>query len=305
MKAANTSRVNTENDNLTSNSFTSFDRTNSLIGQNNINNKTEQIRLKRNLLESKFPYNNEELLIQGNEPSEISIIAEVAETPIIPLINFNEAYNYFKSVIFPNGINNKEKDNCCSCSSEKTKNEKIFIKSLSKIRYDQNNNIHFRILFSIFYFFTKRNCEKEGEHWQDIGFQSDAPNVDLITVGMFGPLQILYGIDRYNLLYTELFKYLLQRKCNLDLMVNLLSMSKFSLNIIERDILDNFANQNNDLFIIINEIFVGMTYEYNSEIQNYGNNNVLTIEYIVKTIQNISRMRTQVNYFLNNHNMFL
>lgn len=305
MKAANTSRVNTENDNLTSNSFTSFDRTNSLIGQNNINNKTEQIRLKRNLLESKFPYNNEELLIQGNEPSEISIIAEVAETPIIPLINFNEAYNYFKSVIFPNGINNKEKDNCCSCSSEKTKNEKIFIKSLSKIRYDQNNNIHFRILFSIFYFFTKRNCEKEGEHWQDIGFQSDAPNVDLITVGMFGPLQILYGIDRYNLLYTKLFKYLLQRKCNLDLMVNLLSMSKFSLNIIERDILDNFANQNNDLFIIINEIFVGMTYEYNSEIQNYGNNNVLTIEYIVKTIQNISRMRTQVNYFLNNHNMFL
>ena len=298
MKFPNSSREKYEKETITSNSNISFDNTNSLIDRDN--NKTEQIRLKRNLLQSKYPIKNDEI-IQENESSENDLIANEPESPKIPLITFQEAYNYFKLQIFPNGMNKQGKSNYCSCSSEKTKNEKMFIKSLSRIKYDKNNDIHFRILFSIYYFFINRNCQKEGEHWQDIGFQSDDPSVDLFTLGMFGPLQILYGINKYSPLYTELFKYLLQRQCNLYFMVNLLSMCKFSLNMIERDLLNNFISDQNDLFIIINEIYVGMGYEYNNEIKNYGNNNILTIEYIVKTINNISRMRTDVNYFFNNH----
>ena len=44
-----------------------------------------------------------------------------------------------------------------------------------------------------------------------------------------------------------------------------------------------------------------MSYDYNNNIQNYGNSNILTIEFIVKTIQTISEKRTQTNYFLTNH----
>ena len=158
---------------------------------------------------------------------------------------------------------------------------------------------------SVFIIFSqKKNCDKEGEHWQDIGFQSDTPSADLLTVGMFGPLQIIYGINKYPLLYREIFEYLLQRKCDLYFMVNLLSLCKFSLNMVERDLLDSLVNETNDYFIFVNEIYVGMGYEYNTEIKNYGSSNILTIEYIVKTIENISRMRTQVNYFLNNHQIF-
>ena len=301
MQVANSSHVNTENDTLTSNTDGSIDNTNSLIDKNIIISKTEQIRLKRNLLQSKFPIKKDEIVTQGNEIVEKTPNADKPETPNIPLINFQEAYNYFKSIIFPNGINNQGKNNCCSCSSEKTKNEKLFIKNLTRIKYDQNNTTHFRILFSIYYFFIKKNCEKEGEHWQDIGFQSDNPSIDLYTLGMFGPLQILYGIDKYNLISTELFNYLFQTKCDLYFMVNLLSMSKFCLNMMELDLLNDFVNERSDYFIVINEIYVGMLYEYNTEIQNYGNKNPLTIEYIVKTIQNISRMRYQANYFINNH----
>ena len=301
MKIPNSSRIHTENETNTSNSNISFGKSDTLFSKKKVTNKSEQIRLKRNLLQSKYPIVNNELISQGNELSENSIIPFEPETPNKPLINFPEAYDYFKSNIFPNEYHNQSKSNCCSCTSEKTKREKIFIKCLAKIKYDQNNETHFRILFSIYYFFTKKNCEKEGEHWQDIGFQSDSPSADLYTLGMFGPLQILYGINNYPLLYRQLFDYLLQRKCELYFMSNLISMCKFSFNMMERDLLDSLINEANDFFISVNELYVGMGYEYNSEIQRYASNNVLTVEYIVKTIQNISEMRTQANYFLNNH----
>ena len=305
MKIPNSSRIQTDNDSLTSDSYNiSNGKDDNIFIKKDKTNKTEQIRLKRNLLQSKYPVINNDLIAQENDQSDDSIIPDIPEEPKIPLIYFNEAYNYFKNVIFPNGYNNKKENTWCSCSSEKGRNEKLFIKSLTKIKYDQNNDIHFRILFRIYYFFTKKNCEKEGEHWQDIGFQSDNPSIDLISIGMFGPLQILYGIDKYPQLFKELYEYLLKKKCNLYFMVNLLSMCKFSYNLIERDLLDNFVDEQSDYFIFTNEIYVGMGYEYKREINKYGINNVLTIEYIVKIIRNISDLRTQVNYFIKNHQNF-
>jgi len=301
MKIPNSSRIQTDNDSLTSDLNISNEKDDNIFVKKKLTNKTEQIRLKRNLLQSKYPIINNDLIAQENEYSDNSIIQDVPEEPKIPLINFKEAYFYFKKVIFPNGYDNKKQSKYCSCSSEKEKYEKLFIKSLTRTKYDKNNEIHFRILFKIYYFFTKKNCEKEGEHWQDIGFQSDNPFIDLISIGMFGPLQILYGIDKYPDLYKELFEYLLKKKCNLYFMVNLLSICKFSYNLLERDLLDNYVAQQSDYFIVTNEIYVGMGYEYRKEIKDYGNNNVLTIEYIVKVIQNISNLRTQVDYFIKNH----
>ena len=293
MNIPNSTRINTENDELSSN-FNESDIKDDINLEHNVNNKTEQIRLRRNLLQSKYPMKNNE-----NVAQEDSLIKNTPEIPTIQLITFKEAYNYFIKLIFPNGINNKQNNECCS--SEKLKNEKLFIFSLIRLKYNKEDNIHFRILFTIYYFFIKKNCEKVGEHWQDIGFQSDNPSDDLLTVGMLGPLLILYGINKYPKLYSELFQYLLQRKCDLYFMANLISLCKFSINIMERNLLDDMVQENNNLYFLLNEVFVGMCYEYNNEIKNYGNNNVLTIEYIVKTIQNISEMRTQVSNFINNH----
>ena len=302
MNTPNTARYrNDTTDQFTYNSNISF---NSLIEDRN-NNRTEQIKLRRNLLQSNFQIKdpNDEISTPKIISENSSFINKAQEEPKIPLIAYPEAYNYFQSLIFTNQNNNFDNDDdsgLCSCSSEKLKRQKHFIKSVSRIKYDENNNMHFRILFSIYYFFTKRNCEKEGEHWQDIGFQSDTPNVDLISVGMYGPLQILYGINTYPDFYSNLFQYLLKRKCDLFFAGNLLSFSKFSLNLLERGILDNYGD-NNNLFNILNEIYVGMGYDFYNDIQIYGNSNILTIEYIVKTIQKISENRTQTNYFLGNH----
>jgi len=300
MKKPNTSRNSKENDSftITSSNFSAS----SAINEDKMNTKTQQIKLRRNLLQSNFKVhdNNDDISSPKVISENSSVVNNIPEEPLIPLISYKESYNYFQSLIYTNNANNIESESSgiCSCSSSKTKKEKNFILNISRIRYDSNNSIHFRILFTIYYFFTKKNCEKTGEHWQDIGFQSDTPYTDLISVGMLGPLQILYGIDVYPNFYSQLFEYLVMRKCDLFFAVNLLSCSKFCLNILERGILDG---QNNNLIGILNEIYVGMGYDFYNTIQNYGNNNILTIEFIVKTLQKISEKRTQINYFLGNH----
>ena len=299
MKKTNNVRFSNDTDNITYNSNTSGI---SLIEDEKNNNKTEQLKLRRNLLQTNYPIQNQE---EASTPKAISenssVINKNPEQPLIQLITFKEAYNYFQSSVLPSqstGLNNGDSD-CCSCESVKNKQQKNSILRLSRVKYDENNVIHFRILFTIYYYFTKRNCEKEGEHWQDIGFQSDTPGQDLISVGMYGPLQILYGIDTYPNFYSNLFQYLLMRKCDLFFAGNLLSFSKFSLNILERGLLDN--DDNNNLFIVLNEIYVGMGYDFYNNIQTYGNSNTLTIEFIVKTIQKISERRTEIAYFIGNH----
>ena len=301
MKRPNTQRNNNENDNYTFNSNTSAI---SLIDEDRNNNKTEQIKLRRNLLQTNFQVKDDNDEISSpNILSENSIIARTPEQPQISLITFEEAHNYFQKLAFPNMENNKgeKSSGFCSCSSAKLEREKTFVAILNKIKYDKNNDIHFRILFTIYYFFTKKNCPKEGEHWQDIGFQSDSPLTDIYSVGMYGPLQILYGINKYSNLYNNLFEYLLKRKCDLFFAVNLISFTKFSYNVYERGILDSYYKESDNLFLILNEVYVGMGYDFYNAIQGYGNGNILTIEYIVKTIQNISEKRTDAINFINNH----
>jgi len=306
MKKPNTSRNGgTDTDNYTYNSnFSASDNFMSINDDRN-NNKTEQIKLRRNLLNSNFQINKgkDEASTPKMISEDSSINNKEPEEPTIPLISYIEAFNYFQSLFYANQPHMiQEKDtNCCSCSSSNLIRQKNFILNLSRIKYDKQNNIHFRILFTIYYFFIKRNCTPEGEHWQDIGFQSDTPSTDLITVGMFGPLQLLYGINYYSNFYRNLFSYLLQRKCDLFFAVNMINLSKFCLNILERGIVEFNANDNDNLNLILNEVYVGMGYDYSNSIQQYGNSNILTIEFIVKTIQSISERRTEISHFRINH----
>ena len=83
--------------------------------------------------------------------------------------------------------------------------------------------------------------------------------------------------------------------------VNMISFTKFSYNVFERGILDSLMKDSDNLFNILSEVYVGMGYDFSNAIQQYGNGNILTIEYIVKTINNISGRRSEAIYFLNNH----
>ena len=64
MKIPKSSRLYTDNDSLSSN-FNESDN----IEESQNNNKTEQIRLRRNLLQSKYPMKNNENVAQENKNS--------------------------------------------------------------------------------------------------------------------------------------------------------------------------------------------------------------------------------------------
>jgi hypothetical protein len=296
---------NTDTDNITINS----NITDNILIYNNdrVNNKTEQIKLRRNLLQSGFQINNNNL---DEDEIQVENDMQAPEQPNIPLINFQEAYNYFLQNtpnITSKPINRSSGgDGCCSCLSGKLPDnlnaDKNILLNIRRIKYNMNNQIHFRILFTIYYFFTKKNCSKIGEHWQDIGLQSDDVETDLVTVGMLAPLQILYAIDEYPKFLFNLYQYLSVRQCELYFGVDLISFTKFILNMIETGDLDYNFNEYKNVTNIANEIFVGMAHHFSYEIQQYGNQNTLTIEFIVKTVQKISELKNQPSFFIKNHN---
>ena len=112
MKIPNSSRIQTDNDSLISDLNISNEKDDNIFVKKKLTNKTEQIRLKRNLLQSKYPIINNDLIAQENDQSENSIIPDIPEELKIPLIYFKEAYSYFKNVIFPNCYNNKKESTC-------------------------------------------------------------------------------------------------------------------------------------------------------------------------------------------------
>ena len=292
---------------------------------NNINNRAEQIKLKRGLIPRNYKshFEKEEYdLIDDKKESKHNSSAEklkahtIIEQPMMPLIRYDEAWNHFKKIgslyktpdDAPNNYTNKYMciNRICSCLAgqldNELKQERNICVNLSRARYDCNNEIHFSILFKIYYFFKKKNCTKIGEHWQDIGFQGDEPDIDLLTIGIFGPLQILYCIDTYPIFSLELFLFLVPRKCDWLYAVTMFSLSKFIIQMVNQGVLNYYFNGNHNVHKVLNEIFVGMVFHFKKNIEDYSKNNCLTAEFIAKTIQHIKDMSyTNIVYFLTNH----
>ena len=289
--------------------------------RNKINNRSEQIKLKRGLIPTNQKENNtneDAELIDDNKDnsknSNVQLITNTCEKPLIPLISYEEAFNYFKkisslslSTLHNNNYSNKYMciNRICSCLvgqlSDQLKQERNLCMNLSRLKYNSNDDIHFRILFKIYYFFKKKNCSKIGEHWQDIGFQSDNPEIDLITIGMFGPLQILYCIDKYPNFSLELFSFLVQRKCDWLYAVTMVSLSKFIIQMTDQGVLNFYFNEKQNVPFVLNEIFVGMVAHFKKNVEDYSKNNCLTAEFIAKTIQYIKKISYKIVYFLGNH----
>lgn len=304
------------------------------IDINKTTNRSEQLKLKRGLMaknKKMTVYNNTDNTenidlidensnhsLPGNSNNLITESSINPETPKIPLITYNEAINYFKNnqtlchkTYIPRSISTySNKTECmsqlCSCLvgslSKELKIQRNFFLNLTQVRYNNEDQIHFRILFTIYYFFKKKNCGKEGEHWQDIGFQSVNPENDLLTVGMLGPLQILYCIDRYPNFTLDLFKFLIPRKCDWLFVVSIFSISKFIIHMTNQGILNYYFSEKNNVEYVMNEVFVGMVFYFKSQIVEYGTKYSLTAQFIAKTIQKIKDSTyTNIDTFLNNH----
>ena len=231
-------------------------------------------------------------------------------------INFKSAIIYFSKIDISkekelvkeeNKLTSNKKwyQKICSCLScnkihPLIKSKKNLIACVTKIKYDDSNSIHLKILSTIYKFFTKENdCPKSGKHWEKIGFQSKTPASDLRSMGMVAPLQILYLICKYPKFSENLYELFVNKSCEWLFIVSLINLSNINYNLLKEDKLDkhfSVDNSENEVISVFNENFVGMVSVLDMDIRE--NDGEVTPEYIMKSIDKIRNMADNVDSFL-------
>ena len=258
-------------------------------------NKNYPDKLKVDLL--KKSDENEYL---GNKSNKIIIDDEYNSENI----NFKTAFSYFSSCEYKEEqeLINQEKNlyqkkksfikRICECCynrlPQNIKFEKNLLSCITKVKYDDNLEIHYKILSSIYCFFTNdKECPKSGEHWEKIGFQDKTPQSDLRSVGMLAPLQMLYFMCAYPSFSLSLYKLFVSQNSEWLFAVTLINITQICYHLLRDDYLDQFFKKNNEVVSIFNELYVGIIYSLDQYLEE--TKNVLTAEYIAECLEKIKK----------------
>ena len=262
--------------------------------------KPKNKNIKANLQDEFVSKKNEENEYLGNK--NIKIIIDDDYSNNSETINFKTAFSYFSSFEYKEeqekidnecNMNKKKKSlikKLCECLWNKLpqniKREKNLICCITKVPYDDNIEIHYKILKSIYIFFTtEKECPKKGNHWEKIGFQSKTPKSDLRSVGMLASLQMLYFLCAYPSFSSSVYKLFLEKNCEWLFAVTLINITQICYHLLRDDILDKFFLKKNDVVSIFNELYVGIIYNLNQYLEENKDN--LTAEYLGECIEKI------------------
>ena len=263
--------------------------------------KPKNKNIKANL-QDEFVKKGDESEYLGNQNIKIIIDDDYSDTN--ETINFKTAYSYFSSFEYKEeqeiidnelSLNRKKKSfisKICECFLNKLpqniKKEKNLICCITKVPYDDDNEIHFKILKSIYIFFTsEKECPKKGNHWEKIGFQSKTPKSDLRSVGMLASIQILYFLCAYPSFSINLYKLFKYKNCEWLFAVTLINITQICYHLLRDDLLDNFFIKKNNVISVINELYVGILYSLNQYLEENKEN--LTAEYVGESIEKIRK----------------
>ena len=228
-------------------------------------------------------------------------------------ITYNQAYKYFCNIDYSMEkkiivVEDFKDENCCSkiliCGNKlrlnsNLKKERELIFCIAKIIYNENKDIHYYILTTIYSFLTGENiCPKKGNHWEKIGFQDEDPMNDLRSVGMFGPLQILFLIENYSNFLLKFYKYLLKFKCEWLFVISLLNLTKITLDNLRNGNLIHVCNRRNQVLNVVNDFYCGLIYQFSTYL-DLPKEEKLTAEFISNQIENLKKMGNKIpNYIL-------
>jgi hypothetical protein len=261
--------------------------------------KPKNKNIKANL-QDEFVKKSDENEYLGNQ--NIKIIIDDDYSNNSETINFKTAFSYFSSFeykeeqeIIDNELSmNKKKKNIikriCECFWNKLpqniKREKNLICCITKVPYDDNIEIHYKILKSIYLFFTnEKECPKKGNHWEKIGFQSKTPASDLRSVGMLASLQMLYFLCAYPSFSMSVYKLFMYKNYEWLFAVTLINITQICYHLLRDDLLDQFFLKKNDVVSVFNELYVGIIYNLNQYLEENKEN--LTAEYVGECIEKI------------------
>ena len=215
-------------------------------------------------------------------------------------INFKTAISYFSSCEYKEEqqlINEEKKiyqkkknffKKICDCLynriPQKIKTEKNLLSCITKVKYDDNIEIHYKILSTIYLFFTEeQECPKNGSHWEKIGFQTKTPQSDLRSVGMLAPLQMLHFLCAYPSFSLSVYKLFASKNCEWLFAVTLINITQICYHLLRDDYLDEFFKKNNGVVSVFNELYVGIIYNLNQYLEE--NKESLTAEYVAECLE--------------------
>ena len=238
------------------------------------------------------------------ENSEMNL-SEIDEINII--VNYNQVIEYFSNLNFSNkkkflSYDNLEQEKCCSnffiCGKEKLKlnpnlkKEKEKIICFSQILYNENDNIHYNILTTIYNFLTETNfCPKKGNHWLKIGLKL---NYDL---KMFSLIQILFLKDYHSVFFKNLFLFFKQNNFEYLFLFSLLNLSEITLNCLKNGSLIKICNRKNNVMNVINEFFCCLVYQFYL-LLNIKDNKKLNFQFLNDQINNLKKLGNRTPNFI-------
>ncbi|EAR85347.1 ELMO/CED-12 family protein (macronuclear) [Tetrahymena thermophila SB210] len=160
-----------------------------------------------------------------------------------------EFLNSFCGVINPN------------ISSVELLNERDQIFALAKLQFDDEQPLHFQILYSIFCNLTNNyNCPRIGSHWEQIGFQGKNPGTDLRGAGMLGLLQILAFVSHYKDYIIDVLKYSHDPIHNFPLSITLINVTDIVLQACREQKLNSLINKEKSVISVFNNFYFATFY---------------------------------------------
>ena len=280
-----------------------------------LNKKPKYHTMRNDVLLKYFPFNTNNEKINHINEKDYYINNNINEKIIS--IKYITAQNYFYNLDYSKEKKLIKKEEytqqksfikkclCCFSKNElkqRLHQEREIIFCISKLIYDDNIKENFQILSTIYKFLTNKNiCPKIGEHWEKIGFQSINPKDDLDKVGMLGPLQILFLIEKYSNFTFNFYQYLFINKCEWLFCSILFNLTFTILNILKKGKINSSCNKRENVFPVINDLFCGMNYKLFNLIKNNNkNNDALTAEFISNNVDKVIKLTLEVpNTFLN------
>jgi len=130
---------------------------------------------------------------------------------------------------------------------------------VAKIAFDESQEVHQRILMSIFKSLTgnTRDPPRFGAHWELVGFQGNDPATDLRGVGMLSLLNALFLVTRRRELAQKLYT-LSRGDRDFPFMAVSINLTKVCLEALRSGSLTTAANQRNSVVEAFHDLHCGL-----------------------------------------------
>ncbi|XP_067657550.1 uncharacterized protein [Haliotis asinina] len=173
--------------------------------------------------------------------------------------------------------------------------ERDLIFCVAGSQMDNEDRTHVQILQSIYRTLTgsRFDCQRFGNHWEEIGFQGRDPSTDLRGVGMLGLLQLLYFLrnPKTAQLARDVYKLSLHPTQNFPFCVMGINMSRICIQSLRAALLNKECNRRRQVMEVANEFYVG-TYLHLYQIWRKGKT-ISDSGHVIKEVEGLAKKNTK------------